>query len=375
MERLKNMELKKTFLVLSASCILAALLLLDLVFMVCNSISSTFPAGGIKILADGSVVKIEPPTESQQTILSLLGIIQIMSCIILPVGGLVLSGILYYHIKLKQPIAALRNGIARIQNHDLDFYMPVRSDDELGQLCTAFDTMREELLKSNQELWRQAEERKRLNAAFSHDLRNPITVLKGTVKLLRQGTADEQAIDRLESYTLRIEQYVEVMSSIQRLEQMPVQINECSYSLLHSELEETAKVLAGPLELSISTPADGTIYLDHGLFLIVAENLIGNAVRFAKSKITILMEQKGNLLLLSVTDDGPGYPAELILNGPKPFGKRKQDSTHFGMGLYSSQTLCVKHGGTLILENRKGCGAKAAASFQVNAPAGINQKS
>ena len=238
MERLKNMELKKTFLVLSASCVLVALLMLGLVFMICNSISSNFPSGGIEILADGSIVKMETPTETQQNILSMLGIIQIVSCIVLPMGGLALSGILYYHIKLKQPISTLRNGISRIRNHDLDFSMPVHSDDELGQLCTAFDTMREELLKSNQELWRQAEERKRLNAAFSHDLRNPITVLKGTIKLLRQGTADEQAIDRLESYTLRIEQYAEAMSSIQRLEQMPVRINEYSYSLLHSELEE-----------------------------------------------------------------------------------------------------------------------------------------
>lgn len=202
MERLKNMELKKTFLVLSASCVLVALLMLGLVFMICNSISSNFPSGGIEILADGSIVKMETPTETQQNILSMLGIIQIVSCIVLPMGGLALSGILYYHIKLKQPISTLRNGISRIRNHDLDFSMPVHSDDELGQLCTAFDTMREELLKSNQELWRQAEERKRLNAAFSHDLRNPITVLKGTIKLLRQGTADEQAIDRLESYTL-----------------------------------------------------------------------------------------------------------------------------------------------------------------------------
>lgn len=180
--------------------------------MICNSISSNFPSGGIEILADGSIVKMETPTETQQNILSMLGIIQIVSCIVLPMGGLALSGILYYHIKLKQPISTLRNGISRIRNHDLDFSMPVHSDDELGQLCTAFDTMREELLKSNQELWRQAEERKRLNAAFSHDLRNPITVLKGTIKLLRQGTADEQAIDRLESYTLRIEQYAEAMS-------------------------------------------------------------------------------------------------------------------------------------------------------------------
>lgn len=307
MERLKNMELKKTFLVLSASCVLVALLMLGLVFMICNSISSNFPSGGIEILADGSIVKMETPTETQQNILSMLGIIQIVSCIVLPMGGLALSGILYYHIKLKQPISTLRNGISRIRNHDLDFSMPVHSDDELGQLCTAFDTMREELLKSNQELWRQAEERKRLNAAFSHDLRNPITVLKGTIKLLRQGTADEQAIDRLESYTLRIEQYAEAMSSIQRLEQMPVRINEYSYSLLHSELEETAKILAGALEPSVSAPDKGTIQLDHGLVLTVAENLIGNAARFAKSKIEIHLERKGNFLHLSVTDDGPGY--------------------------------------------------------------------
>ena len=280
--------------------------------MICNSISSNFPSGGIEILADGSIVKMETPTETQQNILSMLGIIQIVSCIVLPMGGLALSGILYYHIKLKQPISTLRNGISRIRNHDLDFSMPVHSDDELGQLCTAFDTMREELLKSNQELWRQAEERKRLNAAFSHDLRNPITVLKGTIKLLRQGTADEQAIDRLESYTLRIEQYAEAMSSIQRLEQMPVRINEYSYSLLHSELEETAKILAGALEPSVSAPDKGTIQLDHGLVLTVAENLIGNAARFAKSKIEIHLERKGNFLHLSVTDDGPGYPVELI---------------------------------------------------------------
>ncbi len=57
---------------------------------------------------------------------------------------------------------------------------------------------------------------------FPMILRNPITVLKGTVKLLRQGTADEQAIDRLESYTLRIEQYVEAMSSVPKLEQLSV---------------------------------------------------------------------------------------------------------------------------------------------------------
>ena len=51
--------------------------------------------------------------------------------------------------------------------HNLDFSIPEVSEDELGQICAAFETMRIELLRTNQELWRQAEERRRLNAAFA----------------------------------------------------------------------------------------------------------------------------------------------------------------------------------------------------------------
>ena len=105
---------------------------------------------------------------------------------------MIVSVFLFYYLKLKQPISCLQNGIMRIQNNDLDFSLPILSNDEMGQLCAAFEEMRSELLKSNRLLWQQAEERKRLNAAFSHDLRNPITVLKGSVKLLRQGIQNEQ---------------------------------------------------------------------------------------------------------------------------------------------------------------------------------------
>lgn len=365
MEWLKNMELKKTFIVLSTSCVLAALLLVGLVFLVCNSVSGTFPSGGIEIQTGGSTVRQDMPTAAQQNILTLLGIVELVSAMVLPLGGLALSGVLYYRIKLKQPIAALQSGIERIQNHDLDFLMPVHSDDELGQLCAAFDTMRAELLKSNRTLWRQAEERKRLNAAFSHDLRNPVTVLKGTAKLLRQNTADKAAIDRLEIYTQRIEQYVEAMSGIQRLEQMPVRISSCAVPLLRSELEETADIFAGSLALSVSGPDAGTVRIDHGMFLTVAENLIGNAARFAGSRLAVSLEQNENLLLLSVSDDGPGFPPALLQDGPKPFGKMNEDCAHFGMGLYSCQTLCQKHGGTLTLENKKQSGAAVTASFQI----------
>lgn len=363
MECLKNMGLKKSFLVLSASCVFLALLLLGLIFVVCSSISSTFPTGGIEIWADGSTVRLETPTVSQQRILSVLGFIQIVSCIVLPMGGLALSGVLYYNIKLKQPIAVLLNGITRIQNNDLNFSLPVSSNDEMGQLCAAFEGMRSELLNSNRLLWQQAEERKRLNAAFAHNLRNPITVLKGTVKLLQQGIQDKQTIDRLDSYTLRIEQYVEAMSSVQKLEQLSLQPKEIELSILRSELQETAKLLALSKKVSLSTPSIGRVVVDHGLFLTVAENLIGNAARFAENEVSIQIVLQRDALHLIISDDGPGYPSSITQNGPKPFETMSSSSSHFGMGLYSSKLLCEKHGGSLILENCSGGGASATAIF------------
>ena len=251
----------------------------------------------------------------------------------------------------------------RIQNNDLDFSLPILSNDEMGQLCAAFEEMRSELLKSNRLLWQQAEERKRLNAAFSHDLRNPITVLKGSVKLLRQGIQDEQTIDRLESYTLRIEQYVEAMSSVQKLEQLSVKPKEIRLSVLQSELLETARLLALSKKVSVLVPSGGTVCIDHGLFLTVAENLIGNAARFAEKAISIQITLQNDSMTLNVEDDGAGYPLSLVQNGPTPFETTSSNSSHFGMGLYSSIILCEKHGGRLILENRAGGGASAMAIF------------
>ncbi len=354
------------------------------------------------------------PSAGTEVLFLLLGILQIALPILIFTAAILITSMLFYRVKLKEPLEILNSGAAHIMENDLDFAIPVPpGQDELGQLCSAFEKMRETLLANSQTLWRQAEERKRLNAAFAHDLRNPVTVLKGTSKLLRKGIHDESTIRRLELYTLRIEQYIESMSSIQRLEQMPVRKKKVPCDLLYGELVDTARLLAPGLSCPVTVPGiaaaqravepgetssaaigsgeassaaigSGGIEspemmsaeLDHGLFMIVAENLIANGARFAKCKLEITVEKKDPYILLSVADDGPGFPDELIQSGPKPFGlagEPARDSaspglpaenvSHFGMGLYSCQTICLKHGGKLKLENVKAHGAKATAYF------------
>ncbi len=393
MEWMKKMGLKKSFLLLSVAGILTSLLVISTTFVVGETITAKYPKGGIIITDKGIVRELANPTKEQLQVINLTAWIEVLTCVLAPVGCLGMASLLFYRFKLEIPIAVLQNGTERIRAHDLAFTIPEVSGDELGQICGAFETMRVELLRSNQELWRQAEERKRLNAAFSHDLRNPLTVLKGTVKLMKQGTADEHALERMEIYVQRLEQYVEAMSSIQRLEQIPVRKIRVKLPLLCDEVEETARLLAaanlkrGEQEQNFGevfrvpdilvdtgdNSVDGSrqsVELDHGLFLTVAENLIGNAVRYANNRISIrlsvcedrqYMDDGRKHLIMTVADDGNGYPVKLITEGPKPFGKIEEDASHFGMGLYTSSMLCTKHGGMLVLTNEANGGAKATA--------------
>ena len=263
---LKNMSLKRSIFVLSVCCVAVSLVLVGVVFYICKDIQRRYigtvmeteeESGRYRHAEGEEPVRYELALEltlEQQRIPWVLDGIWMLACIVLPVTGLGIAGLLFYRIKLKTPIAALKEGMECIQKKDLDFSVAVESEDELGDLCQAFETMRAELLRTNQELWEQAEERKRLNAAFSHDLRNPVTILKGTVKLLKQGKEDEHALDRLEGYTLRIENYIETMSGIQRLEQMPVRPDEYAYIQLREEIEDTVRLLAPTLSCTVSLP-------------------------------------------------------------------------------------------------------------------------
>lgn len=82
----------------------------------------------------------------------------------------------FYKKKLSKPIKLLTNAYHKIEANDLDFTLSYPLNDEMGKLCHAFEKMKDCLSKNNETMFRQFAEQRRLNAAFSHDLRTPLTL-------------------------------------------------------------------------------------------------------------------------------------------------------------------------------------------------------
>lgn len=366
MERIKQMKLKKALFAMAfLNITIAFLLSLSIIWLCIELRSQIAPMGGISINMNSAHVITQPQNSTAQAALlaDMISLAQITLPILIYIIALFTTASMFYHLKLKEPLKILTQGAACIIDNNLDFTIETTSQDELGQLCTAFETMRKTLLENNYTLWRQAEERKRLNAAFSHNLRNPVTVLKGSIKLALKNnieditTASNPFTDnllRMERYTNRIEQYVETMSSIQKLEDIKLQPELVKWDSLISELKNMLCFLREDTQKQIQfIPAkyEKNILIDKSILFQIAENLVSNALRFATARIDILCSISSGKLLLSVTDDGCGFPEKLLQNGIQPFQKGNEDMGHFGMGLYTCELLCQKHGGNITLKN------------------------
>lgn len=371
------MSLKKSLFTLTFVNLLLAVILSAVVFWGCTKLSAALDPSGVQIVVGAdAIIKTEFPEPTAGTAVAgnVLAVLQFCLPILFFIVALILTASLFYRWKLKEPLAILMDGANRIMENDLDFTIPSVSGDELGQLCVTFETMRQSLLNSNRELWRQTEERKRLNAALAHDLRNPITVLKGSVKMAKHcaGTGNTPQLmddlERIDAYTGRIERYVETMSKVQRLEQVQPKKALFDTAALSADLEKALgfSITEYGKQLRFhGLPVCGTVSLDKAMLFQIAENLTTNALRFAKENVAVKLTIEGENLILEVTDDGYGFPADLLKNGIQPFRKGTEEAEHLGMGLYICDLLCHKHGGALKIANTN-TGAVASAILKIS---------
>ena len=301
-----------------------------------------------------------------------------LSVLIIPVsyiGALILCATLFYRRKLRRPIGILTRGSDLIAHSDLDFSVAYDSRDEMGRLCDSFETMRGALARNNRRMWRSVEERKRLNAAFSHDLRTPLTVLKGHADMLREGVADDSAgrdeilgeLDAMSGSIARLERYVDAMTRLQRLEDVQVRREDVPFDELADSLRDTAQILCADLALEFSATAGGTARVDREIVQQVFENMLANGVRYARQAVSVRAALLPDAVELCVRDDGPGFSPVDLEKATEPFyrNKRAADGAgHLGLGLNICKLLCRQHGGDVRVENDGGGCVTARFGFE-----------
>lgn len=287
---------------------------------------------------------------------------------------------LFYRWEIEKSLKTLFQASEKISQNCLDFEIQVSSRNELGQLCQSFEDMREALYQNNQEMWRMLEERKRLNAAFSHDIRTPITVLKGYTDLLEKYVPDGkisneklmEVLGMMSGQIQRLENYTQKMSALQKLEDIIPQTKNVAWSAFVEKCHGIGTMLLqmsekGGLQVVYQELTQKEkISMDEELVLEVFENLFSNAIRYAKSKVQIRLEAKEELFEITVEDDGEGFSGEALKQARYPFYREEKESKmHFGLGLYICKVLCEKNQGELLVENGE-MGGKVTARFQIS---------
>lgn len=288
--------------------------------------------------------------------------------------GIGAAAAVYYRKKLRNPITQLQNGVERIQEDNLDFHIEYDGDDELGRLCCSMEKMRRELRQKHKALWESLEQRKLLNASVSHDLRTPITVLKGYLDYLEKNIPQDKltedmllgTVSSMQGAVNRLELYVESVRDIEKIENIEIEKRSENVKLLLSELRSNVRQLAGDKEIIISNDITvDKIQIDKGVFFRILENFLQNALRYAEKQVSINLSHKKDFLIFTVKDDGKGFSAADLEKATTVFYSNDKEKQHFGIGLSVCKILCEKHGGLLCVGNEKEKGACVTAKLKI----------
>ena len=251
----------------------------------------------------------------------------------------ILASHAFYKRKLQRPIQAMDEAARRIAEGDLSVSMPAPcagSKSELDRLCASFETMRDALERNNKAMWRMAENRRKVNAAFAHDLRTPLTVLKGRAEMLStfapEGLVDAEQLAEASSamtrQTERLQRYVESMKDLVDMDECSVAPHAGNVGVWFVRAAAEASDLAHAAGKDFEAKAKGLprfASFDDIALSRVVENILSNALRYAGSKVSLASGTKGCLRCAFPTT-APALPTTRLPTAASPSGARPPKS-------------------------------------------------
>lgn len=267
---------------------------------------------------------------------------------------------------ITRPLKRLRDAAISIKNEDFDVDMNYNGKDEIREVFTAFDEMRVKLKHIMEKQLKYEKDRTELVTNISHDLKTPITAIKGYIEGIVDGVANTpEKIDRYHKTIYKkvtlLDKLIENLFLFSKLDLKTVVFNfqELNLNLFISDIIDEVRYDAPNLDIEFNQGNSDLITMGDPIQLQrVIHNLVGNSIKYCnkdRCKVLISLTEEGNMARVSVSDNGSGISSESLDHIFKRFYRsdpaRSSCTEGSGLGLAISKQIIQEHRGEISAFN------------------------
>ena len=281
---------------------------------------------------------------------------------------------LWVYRSIAVPLVKLKKATQNIKEGNLDFVLDVEGNDEFSELCQDFEEMRRRLKESTEEKNLIEKENKELISNISHDLKTPITAVKGYIEGIMDGVADTP--EKMDRYVRTIYNKTNEMDHLinELTFYSKIDTNRIPYTFSKLNVEDYFADCAEEVGLELETQGIELVYANYvekDVMVIadgeqirrVIHNIISNAIKYMdkpKGIIQIRIKDVGDFIQIEIEDNGKGIgPKDL----PYIFDRfyrtdvsRNSSKGGSGIGLSIVKKILEDHGGKVWATSRLGIG-------------------
>ena len=324
--------------------------------------------------SDGTVydISITDSADSQGRVHVMAKDLFISAFIILISVALVVG--LWVYRSIAVPLVKLKKATQNIKEGNLDFVLDVEGNDEFSELCQDFEEMRRRLKESTEEKNLIEKENKELISNISHDLKTPITAVKGYIEGIMDGVADTP--EKMDRYVRTIYNKTNEMDHLinELTFYSKIDTNRIPYTFGKLNVEDYFADCAEEVGLELETRGIELVYANYvekDVMVIadgeqirrVIHNIISNAIKYMdkpKGIIQIRIKDVGDFIQIEIEDNGKGIGAKDL---PYIFDRfyrtdvsRNSSKGGSGIGLSIVKKILEDHGGKVWATSRLGIG-------------------
>lgn len=268
--------------------------------------------------------------------------------------------------RINNELKILLHAVEKIEEQDLDFDIGTSNVEDIDIVLQGIDKMKNSLKIALEKQWLLEKQKREQISALAHDVKTPLTIVKGNVGLLKETEMTEEQksyCDYIGESSMRIETYLQNLQAITKEEIDNSKSNEIVYiKTLITSLKKQGEALAKIKDINIiwSIDVEEDLYIRGDQYELERAfmNIITNAVEFSpnNSIITINGSIDHSRLIIQVIDQGEGFSNRMLKYGKEQFfmgNESRTKSGHHGLGLYIANTIITKYSGELFLSNDK----------------------